>query len=388
MKLLLGLIAALFIVLISALVVFAYRRNLHRWIISYIRQDWREAAPAGVKRHLLFCFVDHFEPNWARPTIEVERERVALWSKFYPELCANRRDADGRSPVHTFFYPAEEYRREHLDVLVDLCRKGLGEIEIHLHHDSDTESGLRETLRTFIGQLVDNHDALPLDASTGKAQWSFIHGSWALDNSHPQGLYCGVNDELRILREEGCYADFTLPSAPDPCQTATINKIYYAKSTGRPRSHESGRTVEVGGAPWGDLMLIPGPLGFMKQNRKYGILPRIENSDVRALQPAEPWRIDAWVRTGIHVVGRPEWIFVKVHTHGVQERDSPALLGEPMKRAFDYLESEYNDGDAWALHYVSAREMYNIAKAAEAGLSGDPGLYRDYVIGRPGFAAR
>jgi hypothetical protein len=91
------------------------------------------------------------------------------------------------------------------------------------------------------------------------------------------------------------------------------------------------------------------------------------------------------VNTGIHVQGRPEWIFVKVHTHGTQERDIDTLLGKPMDEAFTYLETRYNDGRDWKLHYVSAREMYNIAKAAEQGLAGDPGQYRDLVVPRATF---
>ncbi len=81
--------------------------------------------------------------------------------------------------------------------------------------------------------------------------------------------------------------------------------------------------------------------------------------------------------------GGPEWIFVKVHTHGTQERDMGTLLGAPMRRAFEYLGRRYNDGRQWKLHYVSAREAYNIVKAAEARLDGDPHQYRDHVIPRP-----
>jgi hypothetical protein len=92
-----------------------------------------------------------------------------------------------------------------------------------------------------------------------------------------------------------------------------------------------------------------------------------------------------WVETGIHVEGRPEWIFVKVHTHGTQERDMDTLLGPAMGKAFSHLETQYNDGKNWKLHYVSAREMYNIAKAAEAGKTGDPNAYRDYLIARPEY---
>jgi hypothetical protein len=35
------------------------------------------------------------------------------------------------------------------------------------------------------------------------------------------------------------------------------------------------------------------------------------------------------------------------------------------------------------LHYVTAREAYNIAKAAEAGHAGDPNDFRDFVIPPP-----
>jgi len=47
---------------------------------------------------------------------------------------------------------------------------------------------------------------------------------------------------------------------------------------------------------------------------------------------------------------------------------------------FEYLENKYNDGISYKLHYVTAREMYNIIKAAEAGENGDPGQYRDYEV--------
>lgn len=382
---LLAIVAAL----VAATAIFFQRRHVGTWIGSFLKQDWRAPVPAGTTRHLMFCFVDHYEPGWASPTYETECARVARWRQDYPKLCEGLRDADGRQPVHSFFYPEEEYRREHLDALVELCRMGLGEIEIHLHHDDDTDAGLREKLRRFTKILIDEHDALPRDPHTGQVRWAFIHGNWALDNSHPSGRGCGVNNELIVLREEGCYVDYTFPAAPDPCQTSTVNKIYYAKDDPhRPKSHDTGVRVKVGGEPSGDLMLIQGPIGFMWHNRKFGLLPRIENADVRTSSPPTPQRVDAWVETGIHVEGRPEWVFVKVHTHGTQERDINTLLGKPMRDAFEYLGRRYNDGKDWKLHYVSAREMYNIAKAAERGLDGDPGQYRDLVVPRPKYAPR
>ena len=364
-------------------------RNVMGWLTSYLRQDWRAPVPAGTTKHLLFCFVDHYEPGWQKPGYDTECARVARWRSDYPKLCEKHRDSDGRAPIHTFFYPEEEYRPEHLNALVELCKMGLGEIEIHLHHDNDTDETVRQKFRGFARLLVEAHGALPVDAKTGQPQWAFIHGNWALDNARPDGRWCGVNNELQVLREEGCYADFTLPAAPDPCQTRIINRIYYATDDPkRPKSHDHGVRVRVGSPAVGDLMLIQGPLGLNWNSRKFGVIPRIENSDVRTSCPPSPDRIDAWVATGIHVEDRPEWVFVKVHTQGTHDRDMDTLLGPAMDRAFAHLESTYNDGQKWKLHYVSAREMFNIAKAAEAGMTGNPGGYRDFLIPRAEYVVR
>lgn len=85
----------------------------------------------------------------------------------------------------------------------------------------------------------------------------------------------------------------------------------------------------------------------------------------------------------IHVQGRPEWVFVKVHTHGAQENDMETLLGAPADAMFTHLERHYNDGQRYVLHYVNARELYNIVKAAEQGLQGNPSDYRDHILPRP-----
>jgi hypothetical protein len=50
---------------------------------------------------------------------------------------------------------------------------------------------------------------------------------------------------------------------------------------------------------------------------------------------------------------------------------------------FKHLESTYNDGKNYVLHYVNSREVFNIIKAAEAGLSGNPNDYRDHVLPKP-----
>jgi hypothetical protein len=363
-----------------------YRRNFLIWLPAYIRSFFRGKSRYNGPLHILFCFVDHFEPGWQKPGLEVEQARVARWCRDYPVMADKHRDADGRKPKHCFFYPEEEYKEEHLTALSDLCARGYGEIEVHLHHDRDTEEGLRSKINSFVEKLVQGHNALPRDKDTGAPRFAFIHGNWALDNSRKDGRWCGVNNELQVLRELGCYADFTLPSAPSDTQTSKINSIYYALDNPLcPKSHNTGVDVEVGKPPSGDLLLIQGPLTLNWRHRKFGILPRIENADVRATALPTPDRIDLWIKTHIHVKGRPEWCFVKIHTHGAQEKDMDTLLGSTVDEMHSYLEQKYNDGQCYLLHYVTAREMQNIIKAAEVGRSGNPNTYRDYLLTPPEY---
>src|SRR5262249_33803104 len=154
------------------------------------------------------------------------RARVERWVRDYPRRLGRFRDSDGRPPRHTFFYPPEEYAEEYLDGLAGLCRAGFGEVEVHVHHDRDTEEGLRATLLAYKDLLATRHGLLSRRRATGELVYGFIHGNWALCNSRPDGRWCGVNNELRILRETGCYADFTMPSAPSATQTRKINSLY------------------------------------------------------------------------------------------------------------------------------------------------------------------
>lgn len=358
-------------------------RNMQIWLRSYLARPARPQVPGPV--HIMFCFVDHFEPMWGRADLETQRRRVDRWCQDYRALAGRHRDADGRHPQHGFFYPEEEYVAEHLDKIASLCADGFGEIEIHLHHDNDNAENFCATMRRFCNTLHERHGALARDPRTGELAFAFIHGNWSLDNSRADGRWCGINNELILLRELGCYADFTLPSAPSDTQTRTVNAIYYATDDPcKPKSHDRGEPVRVGGRAVGDLMIVQGPLALNWRQRRFGLVPRIENADIRRSCPPTPERVDAWVQTGIHVEGRPEWVFVKIHTHGTQEGDMDTLLGPQMDAMHDYLEKAYNDGERYVLHYVTAREVYNIVKAAEAGKQGDPAQWRDFILPPPG----
>ena len=370
------------LVLLAFALLILKKKNMLNWLPHYLWQQLTTQKNKNGPTHILFCFVDHYEPQWGKPNdIEVERARVDRWCQDYPAMAKKHVDSDGKHPQHGFFYPEEEYREEHLQKLTNLCNQGYGEIEVHLHHDNDTSDNLRSTLNGFKSLLNEKFQALPKDVNTGELKYGFIHGNWCLDNSRPDGRWCGVNDELIVLKETGCYADFTFPSAPSDTQPSKVNSIYYAKDDPlKPKSHNRGKNVKVGGQPWGDLMIIQGPIGLNWKDRKWGFMPRIEASDIRRETPPTNDRVDLWIKANIHVKGRPDWVFVKIHTHGTQDRDMDTVLGKPVDDMFTYLGKHYNDGENYRLHYVTAREMYNIAKAAEAGEEGDPNRYRDYEL--------
>jgi len=302
-------------------------------------------------------------------------------------MAAGFTDADGRHPQHTFFFPIEQYRPELLDRLAGLCRKGFGEVEVHLHHDNDTAGNLREQLTGFTRTLCDRHGLLTRDAS-GRVRYAFIHGNWALDNSLPDGRWCGVNGELAVLHETGCYADFTLPSAPSPAQTRIVNRIYYARADAPgPQAHARGPRAAVGRRPSPDeLLLVQGPLALSWRHARWGVVPRVENGSLHSGHPPTAGRMADWLSCGISVAGRPEWLFVKVYAHGAPEWNADTLLGPGMAAFHREARAAFNDGTRYRLHYVTTREMANIVHAAEDGRTGNPGQYRDYVLAPPAIA--
>ena len=358
-------------------------RALEIWLWSYLRDRWtkRRVQPRPNPTHILFCIVDHFEPvSCERSTVERERHRMRMWIEGYPKLAAAHRDSDGFPPQHTWFYPIEDYRPEYLEDLSRLCAQGFGEIELHLHHGHDTPDSLRERLQEGVRNF-NRHGALITQGDPPLRTYGFIHGNLSLDNSMGDPKWCGVNNELDILQQTGCYADFSMPTAPAPSQTRKINSIYYAlDDPDVPKSHDAGLDAEVGVNGRKGLLLIQGPLALNFRWRKFGMLPRIDNAEIMGHYPGTPDRVVRWVRQRIHVRGRPEWLMVKASCHGAEERHFPALLGEGADRMYAYLEATFRDRPGYHLHYVTARQLYNIVKAAEAGLQGDPGEFRDFMV--------
>lgn len=356
-------------------------KNTHIWLPDYLNRAIKRCGQHfdNQPKHIIFSVMDHFEPRFGKVSLDKEIKRVHQWTSQYEKFIAAHKDSYGNPPLYNFFYPIDEYSPECLELLGKFCQKGYGEIEVHLHHDNDTDEGTREKLEYAKAEYV-KYGGLGRNKKTDEIAYAFIHGNWALDNSRPDGRWCGVNNEISILKETGCYADFTMPSAPSNTQTTTINSIYYATDDPhKPKSHNRGINVEVGKEMAGDLMIVQGPLCLNWKERSRGIFPRIENGGLMHSNPVTEKRVDLWIDQNICVQGKEDWIFVKVYNHGTQDPHLTDTFFKNLDFMYSHLETRYNT-DKCRLHYATARQMYNMIKAAEQGEADDPENYRDYLI--------
>jgi hypothetical protein len=333
----------------------------------------------------VIALADHFEPSIqlntsAHALRDVQLARVERWAKEYPAAVEPFRDADGHPFKHTYFYPAEQYDADVTSLLAEHCRRGYGEIEVHLHHGvdmPDTSENTRSRLTEFVRRLGE-HGCLAREYEGGPLRYAFVHGNWALGNS-AGGSCCGVDDELQILAETGCYADFTLPSAPDISQVPKTNSIYECGyPLGNRVPHRTGRDLSVGTPPRIYPIIIQGPLMLSCKRRGSMLRPAIENAELSGANPATLKRFQRWSGMKIGVAENPDWAFVKLHCHGMDPRDSSAMYGDSFQAFLAELTAVFRGKDKPRLHFTTAREMANMIFAACDGQSGSPNDFRDY----------
>src|SRR5689334_3057768 len=87
------------------------KKEMHLWLGAWLVERARKRVlnkPVGT-RHLLFSVCDHYEPLHGDAAIERGVERVRAWRTRYPELARGLRDATGRPPRHSYFFPGEQY---------------------------------------------------------------------------------------------------------------------------------------------------------------------------------------------------------------------------------------------------------------------------------------
>ena len=364
---------AIAIGLLLFLAALSYRvisRKYYVWLAGYGHWLTHQERAAAGPVHLFFLYTDHFEPGQRFDLVE-------RWLNEYPKLASRHHDSDGRPVQHTWFYPAEQPIDRNMEALKTLVAAGYGEAELHLHHGNDTPQSGEARFRQGVAYFQKFGF---LKGTDGRSHFAFIHGNWGLDNSLG-AAFCGNSRELRMLKQLGCFADFTFPSLWQSSQPAWVDGIEEVTDTDLPKSYDHGIPVAAGWHPEGDLVMVQGPLLLIPTLNPAKLFFAVEDGDVHPAVPLTPRRVDAWVRANIHVQGRPDWVFLKVHGHAASSvGDLEETLGPHFDAALTYLESHYNDGVHYVLHYVTAREAYNLIRAAADGKRGDPGQYRDYVI--------
>lgn len=353
------------------------------WLIHYPGWRAKEFARRTLEpekfTHVIVVVANHYEPGLGERAVR----RIEDWWKQARRLGNAVRDHDGMPFRHTNFYPAEQYDHHLLELLAGMQREGFGEVEVHLHHgidQPDTPENTRRMLVNFRDVLVEEHKCLSREKDTGAPRYAFVHGNWALANS-AGGRFCGVDEEMQILAETGCYADLTLPSAPDQSQVPRINAIYECGgSLDQRKPHRKGPDLRVGNLPRLPVILT-GPLVFDWRRKIRGIpIPRIDDGALAANYPLTLERFDHWKNAGIGVRGRPDWVFVKLYCHGFFPWDYEVMIGEPIRRFWLEVMDLAEHTSQFKVHFASAREAFNIIMAAVEGQSGNPGDYRDYRL--------
>jgi hypothetical protein len=360
------------------------------WLPTYCWQRLSRRANRGPV-HLIVALADHFEPaivpenGDARAPYAEQERRLERWCRTYPGAVTEWRDAEGRPFTHTYFYPAEQYDKSLLDRLADHCSAGWGEIEIHLHHGvraPDTAENTRRQLLEFRDTLAFRHRSLCYLDSSGSPRYAFVHGNFALANS-AGGVNCGVDGEMQVLADTGCYADLTLPAASfHPAQIGKINSLYECELPLDQRApHRRGRDLERGRRPDILPLIVQGPLlpdlNSPNRARRLGI----ENGALTGSNPPSLHRLRLWKQAGICVQGRPDWLFIKLHCHGMDPTQEDVVLGSSMQGFLRGL-IETAPQRQETLHFVSARQMVNMILAACDGREGNPGDYREYRLTR------
>ena len=354
---LISIIVTIIVLACAGLAVILKSRNMHIWISTYVK-DYFTSNKEVKQKHIYFCLADHYEPYFNQVDQKTARTLVDNWVKSYRAVASKHSDSDGNPPQHSYFYPIEEYDEYVLNQLKSICEEGLGDVDIHLHHDDDTAENLEKTMNDFKQMLFDKHGLLRKN-DEGEIVYGFIHGNWALDNSRPDGKWCGVKNEIDVLLKTGCVYDMTMPSAPSDTQTSTINRIYWAQQKNCVKSHDKGEEVVTGQWKKDLLLMIQGPLKLNWKSRRFGLIPRIESSELSGDAPPTKQRIQLWEDANITIQDAEEHVFIKLYTHGLQNKNSKMFFEDGgFENLWSELEEQYKNKSGYTLHYVNAWQMY------------------------------
>jgi len=328
-------------------------RHAELWLLPYLKDRLQRVAhPPPKPKRAWFVLADHFEPMVGYVPHYVELYRLAQWRDKWPRIadCAPK-DSAGQRPQHSFFYPQEFYQHNAVEGIAEMVRLGVGDVEVHLHHTQETRERFINKINEYCHRLTNDHGLLHQE--NGRTVFGFIHGNWALDNCLPNGQFCGLDGEIRLLHELGCYADFTMPALPSLAQASIVNQIYWCTHNpySRMRNFDRGIKAKVREGVRGDLLMITGPVG-LRSRRK--ILPRLETGEIAGYDMPTPARVRGWFDLAPSIGND---LFIKLFTHGADDRNCAPLLNGGLHNLYTWLKEEA-DKRGIEIHWCTAWQMY------------------------------
>jgi hypothetical protein len=349
-----------------------FKWKAYIWVYDYTKNEINKLLQFKDKKakHVIFVMVDHYEQGVGEKAIQKNNE----WCDKFKKISDTSLDSYGNRFKYSWFYGYDHHNEDVLKKLSEMAYEGYGEVEMHWHlskSDLITVENYGDTLKKAIAWFQ-KWGALITSDSIPKTAFAYIAGNWDLDASRKPQSH-GVTNQIEQLFKNGCYADFTYSTIGTAAQPSKVNSIYYCKDiVDKPKSYNTGSDVSVGKPVDSLLMIFEGPISI-------GWSGALEYGAVENDPRFKPERIKKWIDAGVHVKGNAEWVFVKVYSHGAQS--AKIVLDNDMALMLKCLKAYCND-DGYNLHYMTAREAYNVVKAAEAGENGDPENYRNYKISK------
>lgn len=179
--------------------------------------------------HLIYMHADHFEPGSC--PLDICNERLKIWTNdlkklkikpslfVFPSLLMDYRDGKIITRPSSLTSTIIKY-------LKPMENNG-ADINLHIHHERWTTSSvttepwitlLREKKVTdeqmLIAHIIDVKKVFE-DVGVDMTFWGFVHGMWGLNASDTR--VCNIENEIIILKEYGCFGDFTFPAGRPRC---------------------------------------------------------------------------------------------------------------------------------------------------------------------------
>lgn len=179
--------------------------------------------------HIIYMHADHFEPGSC--SLDICNERLKIWTNdlkklkikpslfVFPSLLMDYRDGKIITRPSSLTPTIIKY-------LKPMENNG-ADINLHIHHERWTTSSvttepwitlLREKKVTdeqmLITHIIDVKKVFE-DVGIDMTSWGFVHGMWGLNASDTR--VCNIENEIIILKEYGCFGDFTFPAGRPRC---------------------------------------------------------------------------------------------------------------------------------------------------------------------------